>query len=51
MAEKEPDYRVRGGGPHPHLKVGCTPEQLKRLHAEKAAEDAKKAQKKPPEAP
>ena len=47
MPETQPEYRVRGGGPHPHLKVGLTPEQLKKLAAEKAAQDKKK----PPEAP
>ena len=48
----EPSYHIRPGGPHPHLKVGCTPEQLARLAAEtvkKAADE--KAAKKPPEAP
>ena len=49
MAE-QPEYRIRPGGPHPHLKVGCTPEQLARLAAEKKAAD-QKAAKKTPEAP
>jgi len=57
----QPEYRVRGGGPHPHLKVGCTPEQLARLvmlarerlaklAAEQAAADQQAAQT-PLEAP
>jgi len=48
----QPEYRIRPGGPHLYLKVGCTPEQLARLAAEKkAAEKAAQDKKKPPEAP
>lgn len=57
----EPSYHIRPGGPHPHLKVGCTPEQLAQLAklarerlAKLAAEEAaaaRKAADTPPEAP
>ena len=46
----EPAYHIRPGGPYVHLKVGCTPEQLARLAADKKAAD-EKAAKKPQEAP